>query len=74
MLLPVRSSEFWELVDTEFGIRGRIVVRDHVLPSLGGATAEEALARGDDPRTVWFALCDEFEIPERRRWIGDSRR
>jgi hypothetical protein len=70
----VRSSEFWELVDSEFGVRGRLVVREHVLGALGGLTAQEALARGEDVRRVWFALCDDFDVPEQRRWLGDQRR
>jgi hypothetical protein len=70
----VRSSEFWELIDATFGARGRLIVRDHVLTVLGGVTASEALGRGDDPRRVWQALCDDFEIPEQRRWLGDPGR
>jgi hypothetical protein len=68
----VRNSEFWELVDREFGVRGRMIVREHVLTALGGRTAAEALARGVDARPVWFALCEDFEVPEERRWVGDQ--
>ena len=70
----MRSSEFWELIDDVFGARGRLIARDHVLTVLGGATASEALARGEDVRRVWLALCDDFEIPEQRRWLGDARK
>ena len=69
----MRHSEFWTLVDDEFGRSyGRTLVRDHVLGGLGHRTAEQALAAGEDPRTVWFALCDEFEVPEERRWGRDE--
>lgn len=65
----MRSSEFWTLVDDEFGRGyGRTLVRDHVLGALGQRTAEQALEAGDDARTVWLALCDEFEVPPERRW------
>jgi hypothetical protein len=70
----VRSSEFWQLVDAVFGARGSLVVRDHVLTALGGITAEQALAGGTDARRVWWAICDDFEVPEHRRWLGDPRR
>jgi hypothetical protein len=70
----VRSSEFWQLVDAEFGARGTLVVRDHVLTALGGRTAAEALGHGTDPRLVWTAICDDFEVPEHRRWLGDPKK
>ncbi len=41
------------------------VARDHVLGSLGGATVEGALARGDDAKAVWRAVCQEFDVPAR---------
>lgn len=65
----MRHSEFWSLVDGEFGPGyGRTLTRDHVVGALGHRTADQALEAGVDPRTVWFALCDEFEVPLERRW------
>ncbi len=62
-------SEFWRLVDEEFGVaHGRTLVRDHVVGALGHRTAEQALGGGEDPRSVWLALCVELEVPEDRRW------
>jgi hypothetical protein len=62
-------SEFWTLVDDEFGAaRGRTLVRDHVLGALGHRTPAEALDAGEEPRTVWFALCDDLDVPDERRW------
>lgn len=70
----VRHSEFWILVDDEFGsAHGRTLVRDHVLRTLGFRTAEAALAAGTDPRDVWFALCDDLDVPDERRWGRDPR-
>lgn len=62
-------SEFWDLVDGEFGrARSRSLVKDHVLTALGNRTAEQALEAGDEPREVWFALCDDLEVPASRRY------
>jgi hypothetical protein len=71
----MRMSEFWDLVDGEFGrARSRSLIRDHVLTALGNRTAEQALASGDDAREVWFALCDDLDVPAARRWGRDEQR
>jgi hypothetical protein len=65
----VRTSEFWALVDDEFGeSRGRALVKDQVLQGLRFRTAQAALSAGDDLRDIWFALCDEMDVPQGRRW------
>jgi hypothetical protein len=70
----VRSSEFWELVDGEFGrAHGRTLVRDHVLFRLGNRTAEQALEDGESVREVWFALCDALDVPQSRRWGQEQK-
>jgi len=62
-------SDFWILVDGEFGAaQGRALVRDHVVGALGHRSAEQAMAAGVDPREVWFALCDDLQVPPERRW------
>jgi hypothetical protein len=62
-------SEFWTLVDDEFGRgQGRALVHDHVVGALGHRTAEQALEAGEDARDVWFALCDDLQVPTERRW------
>ena len=71
----MRLSEFWTLVDDEFGAaQGRALVRDHVLGVLGHRTAEQALDAGEEPREVWLALCDELEVPPARRWGREQPR
>jgi hypothetical protein len=66
-------SEFWDLVETEFGrVQGRTLTRDHVIGVLGHRTAEQSLADGQDPRRVWWALCDDFDVPSERRWGQDG--
>jgi hypothetical protein len=68
----VRVSEFWKLVDEEFGrAQGRTLVRDHVLGTLGHRTPQQALDAGDDPREVWLALAVDQDVPEERRWGRD---
>lgn len=65
---PVRLTEFHELVREEFGqVRGDSMLLDHVILSLGGLTAAEAIEAGQDPREVWRALCAEFDVPPSRR-------
>jgi hypothetical protein len=43
------------------------VAHDHVLQVLGGRTVDQALASGADPKQVWRAVCEEFEVPARKR-------
>jgi hypothetical protein len=65
----MRMSEFWTLVDGEFGaVQGRTLVRDHVVGALGHRTAQQAVDAGQEPREVWFALCADLEVPVERRW------
>ena len=43
------------------------VARDFVLAGLGGRTVDQALADGVEPKAVWLAVCDAFDVPERLR-------
>jgi hypothetical protein len=43
------------------------VAKDQVLARLGGRTVQRALADGIDPKIVWQAVCETFELPESRR-------
>ena len=70
----MRSSEFWELVDDEFGrAYGRTLVRDQVLLGLGNRTAEQAMEAGEPLREVWMALCESMDVPVERRWGSNER-
>lgn len=40
------------------------VAKDHVLSSLGGRTVSKALADGEDPKAVWRAVCETFNVPD----------
>jgi len=63
----VRVTEFWERMQTRFGpAYADSVARDQIIRGLGDRTAQEALAAGEDPKAVWLAVCEHFEIP-----VGD---
>lgn len=67
-MADVRLTEFHELVREEFGqLRGDSLLVDHVLLSLGGKTAAEAIEAGQEPREVWREMCAEFDVPPSRR-------
>jgi Protein of unknown function (DUF3046) len=64
----VRLTVFWELMRAQFGDSyAASVARDFVLTGLGGRTAEQALADGEEPKAVWQAVCEAFDVPERLR-------
>ncbi|HET7303913.1 MAG TPA: DUF3046 domain-containing protein [Segeticoccus sp.] len=70
----MRLSEFWTLMDDEFGrAYSRSVARDHVLTELGGRTADEALEAGYRPRRVWEAVCEAMDVPPERRLGKDPK-
>ena len=70
--MSMRLAEFHRLIAGEFGdVYGRYLVDSHVLAGVG-VTAAEAMERGDDLRRVWWALCDDFEVPEERRLGADE--
>jgi hypothetical protein len=61
-------TEFWAKMDRQFGSAyAESFARDQVLAGLGGATVEAALARGDDAKAVWRAVCEECDVPARER-------
>jgi Protein of unknown function (DUF3046) len=64
----VRLTVFWEKMQAQFGeAYAASVAKDHVLAGLGGRTVDQALAEGAEPKAVWRAVCEAFEIPERSR-------
>jgi hypothetical protein len=70
----MRISDFWRLMDEEFGAGySRVLGSSLVLAGVGGRTAEEALAAGIHPRTVWLAVCDVQDVPESRRLGRDIK-
>jgi Protein of unknown function (DUF3046) len=64
----MRISEYWRLMDDEFGTGySRVLSSTLVLASVGSRTADQALASGVDPRRVWLAVCDVQDVPAERR-------
>jgi hypothetical protein len=39
------------------------VARDQVIRGLGNRSVHQALAEGEDPKAVWAAVCDHFDVP-----------
>jgi Protein of unknown function (DUF3046) len=68
-VVAVRLTEFRGLMQAQFGpLRAPSVARDHVFSALEGRTADEALAAGTDPKAVWMAVCDDFDVSEKLRY------
>lgn len=60
----MKLTEFRGLMAAQFGpARAGSVAADHVFSALGGRTVDQALDAGEDPKVVWFAVCDDFEVP-----------
>jgi len=64
----MRITVFRNLMAKEFGdVRADMLARDHVFSSLGGRTVDQALEAGLEPKAIWRAVCDAFEVPAERR-------
>ena len=63
----VRLTDFWQRMETRFGVAyAHSVAADYRLPLLG-STVEEALANGVETKQIWRAVCAEFEMPAQLR-------
>lgn len=59
----MRLTDFWERMEAVFGpAYAHSWSRDVVVPALG-CTVDAALARGDDAKEVWRAVCACAEVP-----------
>lgn len=64
----VRLSDFWRLMDDEFGEGySRSLASSLVLAEVGGVSAEEALSKGTPPKAVWQAICTMQDVPPERQ-------
>jgi hypothetical protein len=64
----MRLTDFWWRMEEHFGAAyARSVARDQVIGRLGGRSVSEALEAGEDPKRVWIAVCEHFEIPVAQR-------
>ena len=56
-------------MQAQFGpLRAPSVASDHVFAALEGRTADQALAAGEDPKAVWRAVCDDFDVSDSLRY------
>ena len=64
----MRLTEFWARMKEQFGdVYAESLAKDYVLSNLGGRTVNKALADGEDPKVVWHAVCDTFNVPDSLR-------
>ena len=64
----MRLTVFWQKMRGQFGdTYAASVAKDYVLADLGGRTVDQALADGTEPKEIWRAVCEAFEIPEESR-------
>jgi hypothetical protein len=69
----VRLSRFHELVEDEFGPEfAQVVLTDTRLDHLSDRTPQELLAAGEDPKTIWQAICQQLSVPV-ERWQGKNK-
>jgi hypothetical protein len=55
-------------MEEEFGaVRAGSLAKDHVFAQLEGRTVEEAIEAGIDPKRVWLAVCEVYDVPRERR-------
>ncbi|HET9348787.1 MAG TPA: DUF3046 domain-containing protein [Arthrobacter sp.] len=70
----MRISDFWRLMDDEFGAGySRVLSSSLVLAGVGGRTADQALSAGVPPRQVWLAVCEVQDVPPERRLGRDVK-
>ncbi|MDQ0756919.1 DUF3046 domain-containing protein [Arthrobacter sp. B3I4] len=70
----MRISDFWRLMDDEFGAGySRVLSSSLVLAGVGGRTADQALSAGVPPKQVWLAMCDVQDVPVERRLGRDVK-
>ena len=64
----MKLTDFWDRMREQFGeVYAESVAKDQVLGALGGRTVNQALADGEDAKTVWRAVVETFDVPERLR-------
>ncbi len=60
----MRHTEFWSRMETALDpAYARTWASQQVLGELGGRTVDEALAAGEDPKTVWRAVWAALDLP-----------
>lgn len=70
----MRVSEFWALMEQEFG-RGyaAVVASTQSLGSLQGRTVDQALRDGERVRVVWESVCRDMAVPPEHHHLEHHR-
>lgn len=64
----MRETEFWHRLDTHLGpAYSRVWASQQHLATLGERTVDQALADGVDAKTLWRAVWEALELPDRER-------
>ena len=64
----MRHTEFWERMESALGSGyARTWSHEHVMASLNGRTATEALDAGESPKHVWRAVWETLGLPVSER-------
>lgn len=67
----MRLSEFWDLMEQEFGAGyAGVVARTQSLGSLQGRTVDEAMADGLPVRRIWEAVARDMDVPPEHHWLA----
>jgi L-rhamnose isomerase len=70
----MRLSEFWALMEQEFGSGyAGVVARTQSLGSIGGRTVHEAMDEGLPVRQIWEALVKDMDVPPQHHWLADPK-
>lgn len=71
----MRVSEFWALMEQEFGQGYAGIVADQrVLGSLGGRTVDQAIEDGEPVRRVWEAVVRDLQVPPEHHFLHEPGR
>ncbi len=64
----MRLTEFWNRMERRFGVTyARSYAADMVIAELGSRTVDQALAAGEDAKSVWRAVCEATAVPASER-------
>lgn len=64
----MRLTEFWDRMDHHLGSAySRTWAETQVLSGLDGRTVVEALAQGENAKTVWRAVWSHLQLPPAER-------
>ena len=67
----MRLSQFWQLMEDEFGATYAHVLAGQLVLTKLQLTAADALRQGVHPREIWESVCVQQEVPEERHWGKD---